>query len=93
MQVKDAMPERRAAEAGPTPLISSGREVLPALGLAWANCVNMRLFLSRQTAAASGLPAQQQAGPEEQDTVVHRAMQVRRAAYKPSMFVHPVLGC
>ncbi|XP_010539439.1 PREDICTED: DNA repair protein XRCC3 homolog isoform X2 [Tarenaya hassleriana] len=28
-------------------LYSSGRRVVPALGLAWANCVNSRLFLSR----------------------------------------------
>ncbi|GLU20908.1 hypothetical protein SLE2022_370840 [Rubroshorea leprosula] len=28
-------------------LYSSGRRVCPALGLAWANCVNSRLFLSR----------------------------------------------
>lgn len=28
-------------------LCSSGRRVTPALGLAWANCVNSRLFLSR----------------------------------------------
>ncbi len=28
-------------------LLSSGRELMPALGLAWANCVNARLFLSR----------------------------------------------
>ncbi|KAL1356302.1 hypothetical protein HN51_008311 [Arachis hypogaea] len=28
-------------------LYSSGRRVAPALGLAWANCVNSRLFLSR----------------------------------------------
>ncbi|XP_044463423.1 DNA repair protein XRCC3 homolog isoform X2 [Mangifera indica] len=28
-------------------LYSSGRQVCPALGLAWANCVNSRLFLSR----------------------------------------------
>ncbi|CAK9325795.1 unnamed protein product [Citrullus colocynthis] len=28
-------------------LCSSGRQVCPALGLAWANCVNSRLFLSR----------------------------------------------
>ncbi|KAM1397726.1 hypothetical protein ACFX2I_015270 [Malus domestica] len=28
-------------------LDSSGRRVCPALGLAWANCVNSRLFLSR----------------------------------------------
>ncbi|KAG6586077.1 DNA repair protein XRCC3-like protein, partial [Cucurbita argyrosperma subsp. sororia] len=28
-------------------LCSSGRRVCPALGIAWANCVNSRLFLSR----------------------------------------------
>ncbi|KAK2993477.1 hypothetical protein RJ640_015161 [Escallonia rubra] len=28
-------------------LVSSGRRVGPALGLSWANCVNSRLFLSR----------------------------------------------
>ena len=28
-------------------LLSSGRELVPALGLAWANCINTRLFLSR----------------------------------------------
>ena len=27
--------------------MTSGREVQPALGLAWANCVNHRVFLSR----------------------------------------------
>lgn len=29
-------------------LYSSGRRVCPALGLGWANCVNSRLFLSRE---------------------------------------------
>ena len=29
-------------------LVTSGREVQPALGLAWANCVNHRVFLSRE---------------------------------------------
>ena len=28
-------------------LLSKGREVQPAVGLAWATCVNHRLFLSR----------------------------------------------
>lgn len=28
-------------------LYSSGRRVVPALGLAWANCVNSRVFISR----------------------------------------------
>ncbi|KAJ4828137.1 DNA repair protein xrcc3 [Turnera subulata] len=29
-------------------LYSSGRRVCPALGLAWANCINSRVFLSRE---------------------------------------------
>jgi len=28
-------------------LMSSGREVMPALGPSWASCVDVRLFLSR----------------------------------------------
>lgn len=35
-------------------LLSSGRELVPALGLAWANCVNTRLFLSRTEVAIPG---------------------------------------
>lgn len=59
-QITDAMggrlggqlPGRAAAAAstgcnGGLRLMSSGREVLPALGLAWANCINSRVFLSR----------------------------------------------
>ncbi|KAG0533440.1 hypothetical protein BDA96_04G193700 [Sorghum bicolor] len=34
--------------AGNTVAWSSGRRVSPALGIAWANCVNMRLFLTRE---------------------------------------------
>ena len=34
-------------------LLSSGRELVPALGLAWANCVNTRLFLSRTEVAVA----------------------------------------
>jgi RecA/RadA recombinase len=30
-----------------TSLVSSGRRVLPALGLSWSHCINIRLFLSR----------------------------------------------
>lgn len=35
-------------------LYSSGRRICPALGLAWANCVNSRLFLSRHEEVANG---------------------------------------
>ncbi|XP_066318654.1 DNA repair protein XRCC3 homolog [Miscanthus floridulus] len=34
--------------AGNTVAWSSGRRVSPALGIAWANCVNTRLFLTRE---------------------------------------------
>ena len=75
MQVKDAVSDGQAG-ANPMPLFSSGREVLPALGLAWANCVNTRIFLSRQT-AASGSPAARDGVPNGsgQATAVRRAMQ------------------
>ena len=35
-------------------LCTSGREVIPALGLAWANCVNTRVFLSKETTGSQG---------------------------------------
>lgn len=38
-------------------LVSGGREVIPALGLAWANCVNTRVFMGRLTYGASATPA------------------------------------
>lgn len=31
-------------------LVSSGRKVLPALGLAWSHCMNLRLFAARHDA-------------------------------------------
>lgn len=42
-----ALAARHAALTGGLRLVSLGREVVPALGLAWANCVNTRLFLAR----------------------------------------------
>ena len=41
-------------DAGNTVAWSSGRRVSPALGIAWANCVNTRLFLMREVDGASG---------------------------------------
>jgi DNA-repair protein XRCC3 len=38
---------------GGLPLLSSGRRVMPALGLHWANCVSTRLFMSRDTRAGA----------------------------------------
>ena len=76
VQVKDAVADRPAADPGLVPQMTSGREVLPALGLAWANCVNTRLFLSRQTAAVAS-PDNDSAyeGDEEGQTVIRRALQ------------------
>lgn len=34
-------------------LLSSGHELVPALGLAWANCINTRIFLSKTEYAVS----------------------------------------
>ncbi|KAH7372653.1 hypothetical protein KP509_17G014900 [Ceratopteris richardii] len=41
-------------------LISSGRKVMPALGIGWSHCINTRLFLSRFS------PPEWQAQPEYQ---------------------------
>ncbi|KAL6634571.1 hypothetical protein ACP70R_027242 [Stipagrostis hirtigluma subsp. patula] len=41
-------------DAGNTVAWSSGRRVSPALGIAWANCVNTRLFLTRELDGAGG---------------------------------------
>uniref|UniRef100_A0A0E0CM32 RecA family profile 1 domain-containing protein n=1 Tax=Oryza meridionalis TaxID=40149 RepID=A0A0E0CM32_9ORYZ len=41
-------------EAGNTVAWSSGRRVSPALGIAWANCVNTRLFLTRDADGHGG---------------------------------------
>jgi DNA-repair protein XRCC3 len=38
----------------PGVLTTSGRNVTPALGLFWANCVNSRIFLKRTGGSASG---------------------------------------
>lgn len=44
------------------PLVSSGRRVLPALGLAWANCVNTRLFAARHEGWGGGVIRSLQVG-------------------------------
>ncbi|PSC72908.1 DNA repair XRCC3-like protein [Micractinium conductrix] len=55
MQLSSSSAARHAALTGGLRLVSLGREVVPALGLAWANCVNTRLFLAR--CGAAGLQA------------------------------------
>ncbi len=44
-------PEPASLHSGGLKLMSSGREVIPALGPSWSCCVNLRIFLSRLTAA------------------------------------------
>lgn len=50
-------PTKNTGHTGGLRLVSLGREVVPALGLAWANCVNARLFLSRCSVGDSATPA------------------------------------
>ena len=91
-QVKDALAGKRPEDAGPAPLISSGREVLPALGLAWANCVTMRIFLSRHAVHAAPQPGP--GGDQQWDTgatAVQRAMQVIQNTW--SLLSGDVLAC
>ena len=47
----------KAGHTGGLRLMSLGREVVPALGLAWANCVNTRIFLSKCTLMDGATPA------------------------------------
>lgn len=44
-------------------LCSGSREVIPALGLAWANCVNTRVFLSKETTGSQGATRILHVGP------------------------------
>ncbi|KAJ1700064.1 hypothetical protein LUZ63_008576 [Rhynchospora breviuscula] len=57
-QVVDVMGPEMAADVGNNhhtgpALLSSGRTVAPAMGLSWANCVNTRIFLSRNDEVAA----------------------------------------
>lgn len=60
-------------------LMSNGRELVPALGLAWANCVNTRIFLSKTDFAVSThclAQAQQDRSIPQPATLPLRCMQV-----------------
>lgn len=50
-QVRDVISEGRSSVSAPhtagLQLMSSGREIMPALGPSWASCVDVRIFLSR----------------------------------------------
>ena len=60
-QVRDVMREGGTAASAPHTaglrLMSSGREVMPALGPSWASCVDVRLFLSRPEIRDAPAPA------------------------------------
>ena len=58
-------------------LVSSGREVAPALGLAWASCVGIRLFLSRAAPVGSSFGG---GGNEEENLLVPSAAKTKTAA-------------
>lgn len=59
----DTKPKSQMVHTAGLHLISSNREVVPSLGLAWANCVNTRIFLSKGPVAegqqSSGLRCMQ----------------------------------
>ncbi|KAJ4958557.1 hypothetical protein NE237_025668 [Protea cynaroides] len=64
-------------------LYSSGRRVCPALGLAWANCVNSRLFLSRNDEIVSKDSGLVDGGDGGTDVVRTRKLQVVFAPHLP----------
>ncbi|KAL8170319.1 hypothetical protein V2J09_022123 [Rumex salicifolius] len=78
--VTDVMEEEGARVGNLSCLISSGRRVCPALGLAWANCVNTRLFLSRTV----------QISAEERD-FEDRNYQIRRHIHSGYVLHHSTL--
>lgn len=58
-------------------LFSKGRQVAPALGLAWANCVNTRVFLSRHN--SNNNMVEEEEGPQ----CVRRSMMIVFSPYLP----------
>ena len=65
-QIVDAMKSSSSAAAGHSAgleLLSSGREMMPALGLSWASCINCRIFLSKETTGPRGATRIVHSGP------------------------------
>lgn len=67
-------------------LLSSGREVVPALGFAWANCINTRLFLSRTELTITN-PCCQAAAATRHAKTVPASLPVRymRVVFSPNL--------
>ncbi|KAJ4733132.1 Dna repair protein xrcc3-like protein [Rhynchospora pubera] len=82
-QVVDVMGPEMAGDVGNNhhmgpALLSSGRMVAPAMGLSWANCVNTRIFLSRNDEmAAVGVNG------EDMAACTRRSMEVVFAPHVP----------
>ena len=62
-------------------LTSSGRAVVPALGLAWANCVNARVFLSKDAGPGGHSRVMYDGGPS---AAMHAAVAAGAARPPPS---------
>ena len=86
MQVTDAFTDADVKSNAPAckhtgglQLLSNGQELVPALGLAWANCVNTRIFLSKTDFAVSThclAPVQAHSSIPQPATLPLRCMQV-----------------
>lgn len=59
-------------------LVSSGREVTPALGLAWAHCIHNRIFLSKSSYTFMG-------GPSESMKAAVSAKMTKFAPFSPEL--------
>ena len=94
VQVSDAITEtditvKSAAPAckhtGGLRLLSSGRELVPALGLAWAHCVNTRLFLSRTEVAICSSQGQPLHAVVHRDTPGSLPLRYMQVVFSPCM--------
>ena len=97
MQVSDAISDKQqdtgCSHTAGLQLWTSGREVIPALGLAWANCINTRLFLSRlghvpwpkffRHARPQAAPASSYSAEDEQHGLLLRSLQVVFSPHLP----------
>ncbi|KAK9841637.1 hypothetical protein WJX74_009147 [Apatococcus lobatus] len=91
--ISDKPQENGCGHTAGLQLRTSGREVIPALGLAWANCVNTRLFLSRlghvpwpmflSHARPQAASALQHAAEAEHQGLVLRSLQVVFSPHLP----------
>lgn len=96
-------PAKAAAATGGQVLRTSGRPVSPALGLAWAHCVDTRLFLARMVAGGAGgwdegvcggagdNPSASAAAPPAAPPHALRCLQVVFAPHLPPSYAYAVV--